>query len=107
MIELKQANEWFIGFIKKVKLPSMFEGKNILMRLVFDWEETSLNDLLISLNYPKIYFGDKYGWNCLGHDLLSNKYGVYAYRPNGANKTNFGLRLPPLEKLDSRPPKWV
>lgn len=92
-------------YLKKLRINSMDEGKHALLRLVASCKTftPTFNDLLRYLEKDIFEYGDSYGWPEFNMDILSNKYGVAAFRDQGARKTYFGFRMPPIKSFSEIP----
>lgn len=86
-------------FFKNLRIESMQEGKRILRYVLQNGPVVTLTQLLVATGYKEIENGNHWGWSNLRDDLLSNKYGVAALYNQRHHRTEFTLRLPPIEDL--------
>lgn len=93
--EVQSASQFF----KRLRVESMQEGKRILRHILKDGALVTVNQVLAATGQKEIEDGNHWGWSNLSDDLLSNKYGVAALYDQRRHKTEFTLRLPPIEDL--------
>lgn len=98
----KKAQRKMTEILKKIKFDDMSTAKYALYWIRRHCNAdgfVTFNTLMSTIGHEGIKHGEDFGWRDLDFELLSNKYGAAAIRDYKNKKTNFVLRLPPVQKL--------